>query len=190
MGNWLTLETLRQMAIRQGSIPSKIKTVMLASPDVDVDVFRTQLTAIGPHRPRLTLFVSNDDQALSVSRWVWGSTARLGTIDPRAEPYRTYMRDERIDVVDLSNVKSGDSLNHGKFADNPEVVTLIGRQLATGQPITDQQISLGERIGKVAQGAATLTGSAVAVAVTLPVAAVDPASRAAVEEELSVPQEQ
>ena len=39
MGNVVTLEALRQMAIRNGRVYPKIRNVMLAAPDVDVDVF-------------------------------------------------------------------------------------------------------------------------------------------------------
>ena len=39
MGTWLAVETLRQMAIRDGRVPVKIQQVILASPDLDVDVF-------------------------------------------------------------------------------------------------------------------------------------------------------
>ncbi len=46
MGNYLTVETLRQMAIRDHGLPSKIRDVMLASPDIDVDVFRRQIAEI------------------------------------------------------------------------------------------------------------------------------------------------
>ncbi|MGX5800694.1 alpha/beta hydrolase [Bradyrhizobium sp. Arg314] len=146
MGNWVTLEALRQMAIRNRGISAKIKNVMLASPDVDIDVFRTQLDSMGARRPRLTLFVSNDDKALKASRWLWGSTARLGTIDPKVEPYKDFLEREKIDVIDLSKIKTADRLNHGKFSESPDVIRLIGRQLATGQPVTDQQLSPGDRI--------------------------------------------
>ena len=40
MGNWLALESLRQMAIRNDGLPAKFKNIMLAAPDVDVDVFQ------------------------------------------------------------------------------------------------------------------------------------------------------
>ncbi|HEV2564081.1 MAG TPA: alpha/beta fold hydrolase, partial [Microvirga sp.] len=40
MGNWVTLEALRQMAIRDGRVAPKIRNVLLAAPDVDVDLFR------------------------------------------------------------------------------------------------------------------------------------------------------
>ncbi len=78
MGNWLALEALRQMAIRNGELPAKFKNVMLAAPDVDVDVFRQQIEDMGEKHPNFTLFVSRDDRALAVSRRVWGDVARRG----------------------------------------------------------------------------------------------------------------
>jgi esterase/lipase superfamily enzyme len=38
MGNWVTLAALRQMAIRNGKVAEKIRNVILAAPDVDVNV--------------------------------------------------------------------------------------------------------------------------------------------------------
>ena len=71
MGNWVTLEALRQMAIRDGRVAAKIKLVLLAAPDVDVDVSREQIEAMGPDRPHIALFVSEDDHALAASKQVW-----------------------------------------------------------------------------------------------------------------------
>jgi esterase/lipase superfamily enzyme len=68
MGNWLALESLRQMAIRNDGLPPKFKNIMLAAPDVDVDVFRSQIADMGKQHPQFTLFVSQDDRALAVSR--------------------------------------------------------------------------------------------------------------------------
>lgn len=56
-GNWLALESLRQMAIRNGGLPKKFKDVMLAAPDVDVDIFGSQIADMGDQRPHFTLFV-------------------------------------------------------------------------------------------------------------------------------------
>ena len=67
MGNWVTLEALRGKAIGGGKIGGKIKNVLLVAPDVDVDVFRTQIRRMGAQRPRFALFVSQDDKALELS---------------------------------------------------------------------------------------------------------------------------
>ncbi|MGO8448282.1 alpha/beta hydrolase, partial [Rhizobium ruizarguesonis] len=66
MGNWLALEALRKMAIRNGRLPAKFENVMLASPDVDVAVFRQQIIDMGKQHPKFTLFVSRADRALAV----------------------------------------------------------------------------------------------------------------------------
>uniref|UniRef100_A0A9E8CRB7 Alpha/beta hydrolase n=1 Tax=Bosea sp. NBC_00436 TaxID=2969620 RepID=A0A9E8CRB7_9HYPH len=177
MGNWVTLEALRQMAIRNGRIPAKIANVMLAAPDVDVDVFRSQIADMEGKRPRFTVFVSQDDKALAVSRRVWGSTARLGAIDPEAEPYRTQLAAANIAVLNLSKLRTGDKLNHGKFAESPEVVRLIGSRLIEGQPITDSHVGLGDRLIQVTAGAASAVGTAAGLAVSAPIAIVDPNTR-------------
>lgn len=173
MGNWLALEGLRQMAIRNGGLPPKFKNVMLASPDVDVDVFRSQIADMGKQRPQFTLFVSRDDRALAFSRRLWGNVARLGSIDPEQEPFKTELATNNISVIDLTKVKSADSLHHSKFAESPEIVQLIGSRLSSGQALTDSHVGLGDRIVTATAGAAATVGTAAGLAIAAPVALVD-----------------
>ena len=179
MGNSLALETLRQMAIRDGRVAPKIRNVLLAAPDVDVDLAREAIVDMGPKtsRPSFTLFVSQDDRALAVSRRVWGSTARLGAINPEQEPYRTQLEQANVTVLDLTKLRAGDALNHGKVAASPEVVQLIGKRLAEGQTVTDSRVGLGDRIIQVTAGAATAVGTAAGLAVSAPVAVIDAQTR-------------
>lgn len=176
MGNWVTLEALRQMAIRDGKIPRKIDTVLLAAPDVDVDLAREQIAAMGPQRPDFILFVSREDKALSLSQRLWGNT-RLGAIDPEQEPFKSELQRERIEVVDLTGVPSPDKLRHGTYAENPEVVGLVGRMVAGGQTLGDSRVGLGERFTLAATGAAATMGHAMGLAVTAPLTIVDPVTR-------------
>ncbi|MFS8111416.1 alpha/beta hydrolase [Rhizobium jaguaris] len=177
MGTWLAVEALRQMAIRDGRVAPKIKNVILASPDLDVDVFGQQFAALGKDPPHFTLFVSRDDRALSLSRRISGNVDRLGQIDPTAEPYRSELEKHGITVLDLTKLKTGDRLNHGKFAESPKVVKLIGDRLIEGQTITDSDVGIGEAVGAVAIGAAQTVGSAASVAVSAPIAIFDPRTR-------------
>jgi len=177
MGTWLAVETLRQMAIRDGRVPKKIQQVILASPDLDVDVFGQQLRAIGEPRPHFTLFVSRDDRALTLSRRISGNVDRLGQINPAEEPYRSMLEKQGLTVLDLTALKSGDRLNHGKFAESPEVVRLIGNRLIDGQTVTDSEVGLGERLGAVALGTAQTVGSAASIVVSTPIAVFDPVTR-------------
>jgi esterase/lipase superfamily enzyme len=171
------MEALRQMAIRDGRVSPKIQNVILASPDLDVDVFGRQLDEMGKKRPNITLFVSQDDRALQLSRRISGNVDRLGQIDPRQEPYRTQLEKAGITVLDLTALQGGDQLNHGKFAESPYVVKLLGNRLIAGQTVTDSSIGLGESIGALAVGTAQTVGGAASVAVSAPIAVFDARTR-------------
>lgn len=177
MGTWLTVESLRQMAIRNGSIPDKISNVILASPDLDIDVFRQQLIDMGPKRPKFSVFVSKDDRALKVSRRISGNVDRLGQLDIEDEQNLELFAAEGITVFDLSALRAGDRLNHSKFAQSPEVVRLLGDRLIAGQTVTDQNVGLGEQIGATALSVSNTVGSAVGVAASVPISIVDPNTR-------------
>jgi esterase/lipase superfamily enzyme len=176
MGAWLVMETLRQMAIRDGGVTAKVQNVILASPDLDVDVFATQWRDMGQPRPRLTVFVSRIDTALKVSRRLAGNVDRLGQIDPMSEPYHSALEKSGIDVIDLSDLRGSNALNHSKFAD-PQVVQLIGERLIAGETFSGANPSLGERVGGFAMGLGQTVGGAAGVALSAPIAIVDPNSR-------------
>jgi esterase/lipase superfamily enzyme len=125
MGNWVTLEALRSMSIRTGRIGEKIKNVMLVAPDVDVDIFRTQIVKMGTARPQFELFVSQDDKALGLSKFIWGGVPRLGEVDPNAEPYRSEFEQQRIIVFDLTKLRSpGDDAHDRAFEDIASVAAM------------------------------------------------------------------
>lgn len=176
MGNWVTLEALRQMAIRDGRVAPKIKLVLLADADVDVDVARQQISALGPQRPHIVLFVSQDDRALAASREVW-QAPRLGAIDPDIEPYKSMLKKENLSVLNMTHMPSHDEFNHGKFAEDPKVVELIGDSLASGQTLTDSRVGFGERIMQTTAGAAASVGHAAGLAISAPIAIIDPDTR-------------
>jgi esterase/lipase superfamily enzyme len=87
MGNWVTLEALRQMAIRDGRVAPKVKVVLLADADVDVGIAREQITTLGPNYPHIVLFVSENDRALAAAREIWGAP-RLAPSIPMSSPTR------------------------------------------------------------------------------------------------------
>jgi len=185
MGAWLAMEGLRQMAIRRGKLPAKITNVILASPDLDVDVFAAQWRALPQPQPRFTVFVSQDDRALALSRRIAGGVDRLGQIDPQSAAYYEKLERSGVVVIDLTAMRSGDRLNHGRFAESPEVVQLIGTRLVAGQTVTDSDPTLGERIGIAAMGVGQTVGGAAAAAVTAPIAIVDPNTRRTYEQQVN-----
>ena len=176
MGNWVTLEALRQMAIRDGRVAPKVKLVMLADADVDVDIARQQLATLGPQHPHIVLLVSENDRALAASRELWEGP-RLGAIDPHVQPYRGMIEREDISVLNMTNLPSHDFFNHGKFAEDPRVIEQIGRRIAAGQVLSDQRVGMGGRIMQVTAGAAGTVGNAAGLVLSAPVAIVDPETR-------------
>lgn len=166
MGNWVMIEALRQMSIRNGRIAPKIKNVIMASPDLDVAVFRSQLQQIAEPRPRFTIFLSQDDQALALSRHLGGNIDRVGAIDPDKEPYRSKLKEFHLVVINLTRLKAGDLLHHSKFAESPEIIRLIGKRLVEGQEIDGRDLSLGEQISGATVGAGTRIGLTVGELIT------------------------
>jgi esterase/lipase superfamily enzyme len=144
MGNWIALEALRGRSIRVGQTASsvrtdKLKNVMLVAPDVDVDVFRTQIQRMGNARPRIALFLSQDDQALSLSKNIWDGVARLGDVDPTQEPYRTEFERDGILIFDLTKLETpGGNAHDRAFEDDTSVMGMIKQRLSDGQAMTDR----------------------------------------------------
>ncbi len=123
MGNWVTLEALRNMSIRSGKIGAKVANVILVAPDVDVDVFRGEMQRMGKSRPRFLLFTSQDDGALNFSKTIWGGVERIGAIDPSQEPYKSELAQENVVAFDLTNLKGS---AHGRaFEDITTVMAML-----------------------------------------------------------------
>jgi esterase/lipase superfamily enzyme len=135
MGCSPTLEALRSKAIHNGKIGDKIKNILLVAPDVDVNVFRTQMQQMGSGRPRFALFLSQDDSALKLSKALLGGATRLGDADPAQEPYKTDFRRENIMVFDLTGLRGG--AHSRAFGDPGSVMAMIEERLAEGQQMTD-----------------------------------------------------
>lgn len=167
MGAWLAMESLRQMGIRDRHVNTKIRNVILASPDIDIQVFAKQYMEMGSPKPKFTVFVSQDDRALVASSFITGNVSRLGAIDPSKEPYRTKLEEAGISAIDLTQVKTGDSLHHGKFAESPEIVQLIGQRLMTGQTLTDSNITLGQGVVAAVSGTVRTVGTVATAPLTI-----------------------
>jgi esterase/lipase superfamily enzyme len=144
MGNWVTLEALRGKAIAGGKIGDKIKNVFLVAPDVDVDVFRTQIRRMGAARPRFALFISQDDKALGLSEFIWGGMPRIGDINPEQEPYRDILAKEQITVFDLTKLP-GDAHSRA-FDDITKVVVMVREQLNEEPVVTGGSRVAGARV--------------------------------------------
>lgn len=155
MGNWVALEALRGRSMHAGQTAAsfkadKLKNAMLVAPDVDVDVFRTQIQRMGPARPRIALFVSQDDSALRLSGTLADNAPRLGNIDPEQEPYRSELERDKILVFDLTHLATAGDDAHGRaFDDVTSVMGMIRQRLSAGQSMTEQGTDLGAQLENV-----------------------------------------
>jgi len=132
MGTWLTMETLRELAIGgRGDLSGHLGEVMLAAPDIDLDVFKQQLARVGPYA-RVSIFAASDDKALSLSSALAGDRKRVGALDPADKDQRAEISKLGVRVYDLSNTDTTDFFRHGTFAEAPAAVRAIGAQLAAG----------------------------------------------------------
>ncbi|HUI14876.1 MAG TPA: alpha/beta hydrolase [Xanthobacteraceae bacterium] len=130
MGNWVTVEALRQIRI-SGNLQyaNKLGDVFLAAPDIDVDVFKSQMRRFGKPRKPFYIVLSKDDKALGFSKFIAGDENRVGNdgdIDELAALGAT--------VIDLTDVRGDDPSNHDKFVQlatvAPELRTVLGQGIA------------------------------------------------------------
>ena len=130
MGTWLTMEALREAAIAgRGDFNGHLGEVMLAAPDIDLDVFEQQLGRVAPFA-RISVFAAADDRALSLSRMIAGDRQRVGALDLSKTDQREQITKLGVRVYDLSNSDTPDFFKHGTFAEAPEAVRAIGQQLS------------------------------------------------------------
>ncbi|GIT91722.1 hypothetical protein JANAI62_21790 [Jannaschia pagri] len=107
MGGFLVMETLRQMALR-GALPrDRIEAVVLISPDVDIDLFRTQMAAIGQRPWPFVVIINRDDRVLSLASSLAGQRPRLGS--PRDI---SLLEGLDITVADLTATEGGERNGH------------------------------------------------------------------------------
>ena len=168
IGAMLLMETLRQFDVAGDRVlTSHIGSIVLAAPDIDVQVFRYQLDRLGGRMPApSTIFVSIDDRALDLSSKLAGKMPRLGDYSGAAE-----FSSAGITVVDLSAVDAGshDPMKHDKVFANEDLVRMVGNQFNQGYGFGGHH---GENGAVLIQGLGKIGGS---VGEALNVIVVEPA---------------
>ncbi|MBB4351732.1 alpha/beta hydrolase [Aliirhizobium cellulosilyticum] len=116
MGAFLTMETVRELKLQGRDDVLRKLTVVLAAPDIDVDVFRAQLRDIGRMQTPITLLVSKVDRALSVSSLIGGERQRVGRMDVDDPIVQEAAVKEGVRVIDITSVAGSDGLGHDRYA--------------------------------------------------------------------------
>ncbi|AZL59280.1 alpha/beta fold hydrolase [Tabrizicola piscis] len=119
MGSALSMETLRQMALRGNSRAlSRIKGVVLISPDLDVDLFRSIALDIGTLPQPFVIFGSSKDRILNLSATISGAPERLGNLEDL-----TKIQDLKVTYIDTAAYDVG--AGHFNLGTNPTLISLF-----------------------------------------------------------------
>jgi esterase/lipase superfamily enzyme len=112
IGTMLTMEALRELYAKHGDAAAdRIGAVVFAAPDIDMDGFTSSVMRIGPLATKITVITAANDRALAVSRWMNGSTTRVGSAE-KAQLEKLGLR-----VIDASQQGWG-IINHDLFLSN------------------------------------------------------------------------
>ncbi len=118
MGCYLTMETLRSAAIAgDPTFNGKLHTVILATPDIAVDVFKSQMHRIGAD-PKIAVQRSRNDKFLRAARIIAGESERIGSYE--GDPELAKLGVEMIDLTDTRQITG----HYAVFGD-PEVLNAI-----------------------------------------------------------------
>ena len=121
MGSAVTMETLRQVAIRGSTgLQSRLSGVVLISPDIDVDVFRAQAKEVGKLPQPFLIFGSDRDRLLNLSATLTGQPERLGNLTDMSR-----VADLEVSFVDVAAFAEG--TGHFALGDNPALIGLMAR---------------------------------------------------------------
>jgi esterase/lipase superfamily enzyme len=139
MGAWLIAEALRQLRLSgKDRVIERLHHVALAAPDIDVNVFRSQMAVIGRLNPPMKLLVSKDDQALSISARLAGSTGRVGNLDVADPAVEALAAAQSVQIIDVSNIPTAGYMNHDRFIGYSTMLHEIarsGRDTGVANPV-------------------------------------------------------
>ncbi|WP_299203363.1 alpha/beta fold hydrolase [uncultured Tateyamaria sp.] len=123
MGSALVMETLRQLDIAEpGWVGRNVSGVILLSPDINVDVFRSQFSRIQTAPDPFVVMVSRKDAILRLSSRLRGERTQLGNIQNTDA-----VADLPITVVDVTAFSDRKSGNHFVAAGSPALIQLLRR---------------------------------------------------------------
>jgi esterase/lipase superfamily enzyme len=145
MGALLTMEALREVSQRGNyKLSERLTTLILAAPDIDIDVFDEQIREIDPLPENFAILISRDDRALQISKRLRGGHPRLGE-----QADVSHLRRMGIHVIDLSGQGGSlDRINHNTFATSPALIALAKNSSLARESLVDQN-ALGEALATV-----------------------------------------
>ena len=116
MGSWLAMESVRQLSLMgRREVLADIDQLVLAAPDIDIDVLKKQLLVTDRLPRPIVILTSKDDKALALSRRLSGSLETAGTLDVDDPRTKELSKLDNLAIVDISNLPSVNGSNHDRF---------------------------------------------------------------------------
>jgi esterase/lipase superfamily enzyme len=128
MGTLLTLETLRMLRASGGETAmARIGSIVLAAPDIDLDLFSRGVERLGPDARKITVISSTNDRALAISSRIAGGVRAGGAEREKLERLESL----GVRIADASEYGGGGLglINHDMFLSNPEVQQVVKRAI-------------------------------------------------------------
>jgi len=144
MGTLLTMEAVRQLALsKKAAVLKRISPLVLASPDIDQDVFVSQISVLDPKPDPFVVLASRKDKALKLSRDLRGGTSRIGQGDNIED-----LQELGITVLDLSEISDGkDGASHATFANSPTLIRMIQSGAISPNTLPENREAFAQRVG-------------------------------------------
>lgn len=118
MGNRALADALELFALRHDGVQPAFDQVLFTAPDLDAGLFSEMMETIRVTARRITLYASNKDWALAVSRRLHGDSPRAG------QGGRDILHVANVDSIDMTEIGE-DMLKHSYYANNPSALTDI-----------------------------------------------------------------
>ncbi|MBL4768449.1 MAG: alpha/beta fold hydrolase [Rhodobacteraceae bacterium] len=139
LGGALLMETLRQIDIQNPGLAAElVDAVILISPDLDIEVFRRQMSRLKKVPDPFVIFVSKKDKVLNVSSFLRGrGRIRLGNIDNIKK-----ISDLPVKIVDTTAFASDAGSTHFIPATSPALIALLNKPQAINNTFYSEDLSL------------------------------------------------
>ena len=120
IGSGVVVEALRQISLqRKSHLTSRIGGVILISPDIDTNLFETQITRISPMPDPFIVFGNTKDRALKLSAFLTGRSNRVGQLkDPKI------LRKYGVQFLDVTDVRDANG-EHAVAITSPTILPLL-----------------------------------------------------------------
>jgi len=143
MGNRVSTEALKVLALEKADYPTPVREVVFAAPDIDRHTFQEFVTAFNaavadfeaPRMPRLTLYACGVDSALDLSR-------RVHRLNRAGDSRKGIVVALPMDTIEVARrvirEESHDSIGHSYFCSNSVVIADLVGVVLNGQRPTER----------------------------------------------------